>query len=428
MKTIGFMKNAIFKDSFEESLKPLYGSEKTRLDKEKNRYYSLLNEFEKSFPDITEAAFFSSPGRTEIGGNHTDHNAGHILAAAIDLDVLAVAGKCPDIITVKSEGYPQFSVDIGDLAPKKSEYGTSSALVRGILKGMIDRGYKIGGFCAAITSSVLKGSGLSSSAAFEVEIANIINHLYNDGAIDPVTIAKIAQFAENEYFGKPCGLMDMCASAVGGCVMIDFKDFDNPVIENVSFDLGSSGYTMLIIDTGGNHADMTDDYISLENEMKDVVRALGGSVLRECSKEKVLEEIVELRAKVSDRAILRAIHFYDDDNRVLMLADAIRNRDMRSFLRIINESGDSSWKYCQNCYSNKYVDSQGISIALALSQNLLQGKGAYRVHGGGFAGTIQVFVPNEMLDEYYRAMSKVFGESAIYKVMVRQIGCVKIEI
>jgi galactokinase len=428
VKKIEFMKNEIFKDSFEDVLKPMYGSGEKRLEKEKKRYYGLLNDFEKAFPDITEAAFFSAPGRTEIGGNHTDHNAGHILAAAIDLDVLAVAGKCQNIITIKSEGYSQFSVDIEDLDPKKSEYGTSAALVRGVCKGMLERGYKIGGFCATITSSVLKGSGLSSSAAFEVEIANIINYFYNNGAIDPVTIAKIAQFAENEYFGKPCGLMDMCACAVGGCVMIDFKDFDNPIIENVSFDLESNGYTMLIIDTGGNHADMTDDYTSLEHEMKDVARALGGSVLREFSKEKVLNKIGELRTKVSDRAILRAIHFYDDDNRVLMLANALRTQNTSSFLKIINESGDSSWKYCQNCYSNKYVDSQGISIALALTENLLQGKGAYRVHGGGFAGTVQVFVPNEILDGYYQAMSNVFGESAIYQVIVRQIGCAKIEI
>ena len=277
-----------------------------------------------------------------------------------------------------------------------------------------------------MNSTVLKGSGLSSSAAFEVQITNILNHLYNDGAIDPVTQAMIAQYAENEYFGKPCGLMDMSTCAVGGLVMIDFKDFDDPIFEKVEYDFAASDYTMVIVDTGGNHADMTDDYIALEHEMKEVARAFGKSVLRECTKEQVMQNIAELRTKVSDRAVLRAIHFYDDDEKVLLQADALRRNDMDQFLQLITASGRSSWELCQNCYSHKYPESQGISIALEVSRNILNGKGAYRVHGGGFAGTIQAFVPNDMKDAYVQEMAKVFGDGAIFQSKIRQEGAIEV--
>lgn len=422
MKKVADLRASIVSSSADGVFQKLYGE---TVDC-RQRYLQLVDRFSEVFPDKSEAAMFSTPGRTEVGGNHTDHNGGHVLAGAVDLDVVSVAAKQDGAITIHSEGYEPFSVDLDDLDVHKDEIGTSVSLVRGVCARFLKLGYKIGGFCTVTNSTVLKGSGLSSSAAFEVQVANILNCLYNDGSIDPVTLAMVAQYAENEYFGKPCGLMDMSSCAVGGLVMIDFEDFDNPIFDKVEYDFASSDYTLVIVDTGGNHADMTDDYIMLEHEMKEVARSFGKSVLRECSKKQVMENIVFLRGKVSDRAILRAIHFYDDDEKVLQQAMALRENNMDLFLDLINASGHSSWELCQNCYSHKYPESQGISIALEVTRNILKGRGAYRVHGGGFAGTIQAFVPNDMKDEYVREMTRVFGDGAIFQSKIRAEGAIEV--
>lgn len=422
MKKVADLRASIVSASADGVFQKLYGETVNC----RQRYLRLVDSFFEVFPDKIEAAIFSTPGRTEVGGNHTDHNAGHVLAGAVDLDVVSVVAKQDDMITIHSEGYEPFSVALDDLQVHENETGTSVSLVRGVCARFLQLGYKIGGFCTVTNSTVLKGSGLSSSAAFEVQIANILNCLYNDGSIDPVTLAMIAQYAENEYFGKPCGLMDMSTCAVGGLVMIDFEDFDNPIFDKVEYDFAASGYTLVIVDTGGNHADMTDDYIMLEHEMKEVARAFGKSVLRECSKEQVMENIAFLRSKVSDRAILRAIHFYDDDEKVLQQATALRENNIDTFLELINASGRSSWELCQNCYSHKYPESQGIPIALEVTRNILNGRGAYRVHGGGFAGTIQAFVPDDMKDEYVREMTRVFGDGAIFQSKIRAEGTTKV--
>lgn len=407
----------------------LYGSKPGVLNRQRDRYLNAIRSFTELYPGKNDIELFSTPGRTEVGGNHTDHNAGRILAAAVDLDVIAaVAPNDEGVIRIKSEGYPQDIVELHELDLKESEKYTSAALIRGVSSRLKELGYAIGGFDAYTTSNVLKGSGLSSSAAFEVLVVTILNHLYNNGVINDVLNAQIAQYAENNYFGKPCGLMDMTTCAVGGFVTIDFKDFENPVVGKVDFDFAASGFSMVIVDTGGNHADLNEDYTALEHEMKEVARAFGGKVLREFTKQRVLENIPYLRSKVNDRAILRAVHFYDDDQRVVEQVQSLGNNRFDEFLRLITDSGYSSWMLCQNCYSHKNIEEQGISVALALTENLLKGKGAWRVHGGGFAGTIQVFVPNELLVSYLEKMKEVFGEEACYELMIRPAGTIKITI
>ena len=423
MKKINDIKAAICAPAADSVFTNLYGES----IHSRKRYLDLIDWFSAEFPEKEEIAIFSTPGRTEIGGNHTDHNAGHILASAVDLDVVSVVAQQDRAITIYSEGYGLFTVSLNDLEAHPEEVGTSVALVRGVCARFLELGYHIGGFCAVTTSNVLRGSGLSSSAAFEVQIANILNVLYNSGNVDPVTQAMIAQYAENDYFGKPCGLMDMSTCAVGGLLKIDFKDFEDPIFEQIDYDFSACGYAMVIVDTGGNHADMTDDYIALEHEMKEVARTFGKSVLRECTREQIFSHIAELRGKVSDRAILRAIHFYDDDERVLQQVEALHSNDIDRFLQLIIESGRSSWELCQNCYSHKYPESQGISIALEIARHVLSGRGAYRVHGGGFAGTIQTFVPLDMVESFTAEMTSVFGSSAVFRSTLGQEGAIEVK-
>lgn len=405
----------------------LYGNRPGILEEQGARYLRLLESFAQGYPDAKEAALFSTPGRTEVGGNHTDHNAGRVLAAAVDLDAIAVAApNDTGIITVKSEGYPVDVIDTRELVPIEKEKFTSAALIRGVCARLKELGYRIGGFDAFTTSNVLKGSGLSSSAAFEVLMVTILNHFYNNGVIDDVLNAQIAQYAENRFFGKPCGLMDQTTCAVGGFVTIDFLDFGQPKVEKVDFDFASSGFSMVITDTGGNHADLNEDYTALEHEMKEVARAFGGRVLREFSAEKVMENIAFLRQKVNDRAILRALHFYGDDQRVVLQVDALRKGNFNGFMQLITESGYSSWMLCQNCYSCSNYKEQGISIALAAAESMLKGRGAWRVHGGGFAGTIQAFVPNELLQAYVTKMRGIFGDNSCYQLLIRPVGTIKL--
>ena len=425
---INFISKEIKDGKYDNGLTTLYGNKPGVIIKQKERYLKAIDCFSSTFPGKNDIQLFSTPGRTEVGGNHTDHNAGRVLAASVDLDVIAVVAKNNGkIIKVKSEGYPEDIVNLDELTQKESEKYTSAALIRGVCARMKDLGFEIGGFEAYTTSNVLKGSGLSSSAAFEVLIVSILNHLYNNGVIDDVLNAQIAQYAENNFFGKPCGLMDQTTCSVGGFVTIDFKDFENPIVEKVDFDFSSSGFSMVIVDTGGNHADLNEDYTALEHEMKEVARALGGEVLRDFSLGKVLENIDFLRTKVNDRAILRAIHFYGDDDRVVQQVKALETNKFDKFMELIIESGYSSWMLCQNCYSHKLIEEQGLSVALAVSEKILAGKGAWRVHGGGFAGTIQAFVPDNTIDTYLNVMKKIFGEKACHELIIRPVGNVRLD-
>lgn len=414
-------KNDILTDAFLERLVAVYGKDEVSFQKE--RYIKLAESFEKDFSENADLRFFSAPGRTEVGGNHTDHNNGKVLAAAINLDAVAVVAQRDDsIICVNSEGYSPISVDSADLEIKDEEEGKSTALIRGICARFGQLGYKYGGFNASVTSRVLSGSGLSSSAAYEVLIGTILNYLYNDGKISAVEIAQISQYAENVYFKKPCGLMDQTACSVGGFVQIDFEDTAKPVINKVDFDIAKHGYNLCIVDTGGDHADLTGDYAAIRIEMNSVAEFFGKNVLRQVPEEDVFDNMGEIRKKTGDRAIERAIHFYNENKRVERLANALSAGDFEAFKATIIESGKSSYMYNQNCFTLSNPDSQPVALALCLTEELLKGKGAYRVHGGGFAGTIQAFVPVSETENYVSSMQKVFGENSCYILKVRSHG------
>ena len=410
------------------ALQALYGVEPAELKKHAQRYIALLKQFSSSFgnPEVT---LFSSPGRTEIGGNHTDHNHGRVLAGAVNLDNVAVAAKNnSNIIRIKSEGYPEFKVDLSSLKPVTQEHLTSAALVRGICARMKELGFAIGGFDACIDGGVPKGSGLSSSASFEVLIGSMVNELFNNGRMDPIQNAIIGQYSENNYFGKPCGLMDQTACAMGGLITIDFEDPAKPVVKRVNFDFVATGFTLVITDTGGNHADLNDEYASLPNDMKAVAAELGAKVLRQVSLEQVLQAAPGIREKVGDRAILRAIHFQCDNQRVVDQVKALEKNDFKAFLDMVVESGYSSYMYNQNIYPVNNVREQGVSLALALSELVLKGQGAWRVHGGGFAGTIQAFVPQHLLGKYISTLEHIYGPGSCHTLFIRKKGAGKVDL
>ncbi len=405
------------------ALEQLYGRWPETVRLQQARYRRLVEQFQAHFPDETAIELFSSPGRTEIGGNHTDHNAGRVLAAAVDLDIIAAASPTGDgLITLESAGYPPITIDTRQLEPLPAERVTSAALCRGVCARFVQRGSRVGGFKACLCSSVPKGAGLSSSAALELLVAVILNELYNGGKIDPLELAQAGFFAETQYFGKPSGLMDQTTIATGGFVTIDFKDFASPLVRKVRYDFARSGYNLVIVETGSDHADLTQEYTAIAAEMQSVAKALGGRLLRDFSRQKLLEKLPELRKQVSDRAILRALHFYSDDQRVVEQVKALEEGRFERFLSLVNESGRSSWMLLQNCYPASDPFHQGISLALALSQLKLETRGAWRVHGGGFAGTIQAFLPADLLDDYVGAMEAVFGRGACHPVLVRQAG------
>jgi galactokinase len=408
----------------------LYGTEEKVLKEQADRYSNLLGDFQKTYGK-DDVFLFSSPGRTEIGGNHTDHNYGRVLAGAVNLDNIAVAAaNGSNIIRIKSSGYPEFQVDISDLAIDESNFYTSGSLVKGICAKMLNNGYKTGGFDACINGRVPKGSGLSSSASFEVLIGEIINVLFNDGKMSAVENAIIGQWAENNYFGKPCGLMDQTACSVGGLITIDFKDPANPVVKEIDFDFVSTGFSLVITDVGGGHDDAASqaEYASLPTEMKSVAAELGAKVLREVSLKQIVEKIPEIRKKTGDRAILRAYHFQGDNQRVVDQVAALENNDFQGFLKMVVESGYSSFMYNQNIFDVVHKNEQVVSLALALSEMVLKGKGAWRVHGGGFGGTIQAFVPQEKLDEYVETLEHVYGKGSCHKLFIRNKGAVKLEL
>ena len=391
------------------------------------RYAAALNSFNEAFGGIEVQAIFSAPGRTEVGGNHTDHQHGEVLAASINKDAIAFTAPADDDkVNILAEGFGMTNIDLSDLELREDEKGSTPALIRGVLKGLKDNGYKLGGFNAYITSDVLIGAGLSSSAAFETLIGTIVSGLFNDGAIDPVTIAKIGQFAENVYFGKPCGLMDQMACSVGNLVHIDFEDPANPKVDKVGFDFSKTDYVLCITDTKGSHADLTDEYAAVPAEMKKIASLLGSDVLRPISLDDIISNIDMLRREAGDRAVLRAIHFVNETRRARSEADALNNNDVYGFIKLVKQSGDSSFKYLQNVYSNKDVTAQNVSLALAISESVLGPDEASRVHGGGFAGTIQAFVKKDNARMYQETMDKVFGEGSCEILSIRKYGGIRV--
>ena len=370
---------------------------------------------------------FSAPGRTEISGNHTDHQHGCVLAAAVDLETVATVWLDEsNQIQIRSEGYPVVTVDLNDLNVREEEKNTTAALIRGVASAFAQRGAKLSGFRAKVHSTVLPGSGLSSSAAFEVLIGTILNELFFDKKLTPVEIAQIGQYAENVYFGKPCGLMDQMASSVGGMVFIDFADPEKPKVQKLDSDLEKFGYGLCIIDTGADHADLTDEYAAIPGELAQLCQFFGKKYLREIPKAEFVQKIPELRGKVSDRAILRAFHIYKENDRVRQLVEALRWDDIDAFLDLIKESGRSSWMYLQNITPAGAVQHQEVAVALALCETYLKGKGAYRVHGGGFAGTVQAFVPLDMLDSFKASIEAVLGKNSCHVLDIRQKGGIRV--
>lgn len=393
------------------------------------RYTKACDEFVKIYGKKDNVRIFSAPGRTEVGGNHTDHQHGRVLAGSVDLDIIGVVAINNDgVVRIKSEGYPMDEVLLSDLEINKAEFGHASALIRGMCANFRKNGHNVNGFDAYTTSSVMKGSGLSSSAAFEVFIGTTLNYLFNDGRIDAVEIAKMSQNSESMYFGKPCGLLDQSASALGGFTAIDFKDTAKPVVEKVDFDLASHDHVLCVVNTGGNHANLTQDYADITVECRDVSNFFNKDFLRDVNQDDFFNGIAKVKAKCGDRAVLRAIHFFAEDQRAEDEKQALKKGDFSEFLRLINESGNSSYKYLQNVYSTSAVNEQGLCLGLALTERFLKGRGACRVHGGGFAGTIQCFIPSDVIVEYKTLIENVFGEGSCYVLKIRPVGGYEIKL
>lgn len=417
------MGKEIFTKDFIDKISVMYDS----VDAAKKRYQEAVDTFKKLY-NQDDFHIFSAPGRTEIVGNHTDHQRGKAIAGSVNLDVIGIAAKNDsDIVKVISYGYNKTDiVNVNELDIVEKEKERSVALVRGIVKAFTDLGYKVGGADIYVSSNVLKGSGLSSSAAFEVLIATVINHLCCDGKEDAVSIAKIGKYAENVYFGKPCGLLDQMASSVGGFVYMDFCDKENPEVEKIELDYKKEGYTLCIVDTGGSHADLTNDYADISSDLNKLCKFFNKDVLREVDEEDFLKNIKELREKAGDRAVLRAFHVYSENKRVLKAKENLKNGEFGEFLNTLKESGNSSFKYLQNVYSTSNTNEQGLVLALLLTERILKDKGSYRVHGGGFAGTIQAFVPNELVEMYVKEMESIFGEGKCHRLFVRPYGAIKL--
>ena len=425
MKTTELL-NYVKENKLDKKLIDIYGEE--NLASQKERYIDAISDFLSIYGE-REVSIFSVPGRSEISGNHTDHNHGKVLAGSINLDIIAIASKTDDgVIRIKSKGFDEDCIDTNTyVEPNEKDFFKSGALIAGMSKAFVNAGYNKGGYIAYTTSNVFKGSGLSSSAAFEVMVGNILNYFYNDGKVDNVEIAKMAQYSENVFFGKPCGLMDQMACAVGGFVYIDFEDTKNPKIEKIDFNLSGAGYALCIVNTGGNHADLNDDYASVPSEMKAVAKELGCEYLRQTCLGEVMANVKELREKVGDRAILRAYHFFNENDRVSAQASYLKENDVESFLEFVIKSGNSSFKFLQNVYTTKNVSEQGLSLALAITENILCDTGAaWRVHGGGFAGTIQAFVPFEQVSAYKEEIDSALGEGACHILRIRPYGAIQV--
>ena len=422
LKTLQSIENNELLKTFKE----LYGTEEEQLEYQRQRYLNAVNTFAKLYPKRKNIRIFSAPGRTEISGNHTDHQNGCVLAAAVNLDVIAVAAFHQDgVIRIKSEGYEPFTVKLSDVSTQSGKTGTA-AIVCGIAAKFMDMGVEIGGFDLYCTSDVLCGSGISSSAAFETLIGTIIDTCYNDGKAGAVEIAKIGQYAENVYFGKNSGLMDQMVSSVGGLVFIDFYDTENPDIDSFTFDFEKYGYCLCITDTRSSHADLTEDYAAIRREMESVAVHFGKPCLRQVSEVAFFDAVPKLRETCSDRAIIRAAHFFEENNRAKDEAAALKHNDIEYFLKLVRKSGHSSATLLQNQFSCSDETKQAIPLAIMMSRKFLFDKGAVRVHGGGFAGTIQAFVPVELADRYIAEMNIVFGEDACRKLRIRPVGGIEI--
>jgi len=421
--------NGISSGRFDEQFRMLYGASEMAVLRARARYLSAAESFSRLYPESGDIRVFSAPGRTEIGGNHTDHQHGCVLAAAVSLDIIAIVSfHKQGVIRVKSEGYEAVEVKLKSLEMKKAEKGTTAALIRGIAAGFAKKGVDTGGFDAYMTSDVLSGSGLSSSAAFEVLVGTIINEGFNCGGMSTADIAAIGQYAENIYFGKASGLMDQLVSASGGFVAVDFADTASPDIRSVNFDFDRSGYAVCITDTGGSHEKLSGEYSAVFSEMKHVAEALGCELLREADEEEFYKRLTELRKSCTDRELLRAAHFFGENRRAAEEAEALADGDTERFFELVNESGTSSAELLQNLYSCAAPNEQQIPLAIMLSKRFLSGNGAVRVHGGGFAGTIQAFVPGYLTADYAAEMERVFGQGCCYVLTVRPVGGYELKI
>ncbi len=421
------LKNFILKGKADEQFALLYQDVAVA----RERYTKSIDKYTDIFGKSDNLRVFSAPGRTEVGGNHTDHQHGRVLAGSVDLDIIGIVSLNDDnVVRIKSEGYPQDNISLDELSVNDAEYGSASALIRGVLYSFKEQGYKIGGFNAYTTTNVMRGSGLSSSAAFEVFIGTCLNFLFNDGNVSPVEIAKIGQRAESVYFGKPCGLLDQSACALGGFTAIDFKDAANPVVEQVAFDLESHGYSLCVVNTGGNHSNLTQDYADITVECSKVSNFFGKNFLRDVDANEFFAKIGELKKSVGDRAVLRAIHFFNEDLRAELEKEALITDNFDKFLQLIKESGNSSFKFLQNVYSTSNVHEQGISLGIAATEQFIakSGRGACRVHGGGFAGTVQAFLPTEDIPAYISLIESIFGEGSCYLLKIRPVGGYELKI
>lgn len=422
MRSTQEIKQSLKNGQYSEILAYIYRSVDT--EKYADRYLEVIDEFEKTFGEAEELALFSAPGRTEIGGNHTDHQHGCVLAASVNLDVIAAARpNGTNQIRIQSRNYKMDIIDLDDLEIHEEQFDKAIALIRGVVRKFVDLGYPVKGFDAYTISNVLKGSGLSSSAAFEVLVGTIINGLFCDNEVKPVEIAKFGQFAENVYFGKPSGLMDQMASSVGSVVAIDFESTENPKIEKVDLNLQQYGHALCIIDTGADHADLTSEYATIPADMKEVAAFFGKEYLREVNENEFMSNIKEIREKIqNDRAVLRAIHFFNDNRYAQEEAEALKNYDFETFLKLNRLSGRSSYMYLQNIFAASMPKAQAVSLTLALCDKILGDRGSYRVHGGGFAGTVQAFVPLDMLDEFKEKIEAVLGEGMCHVLSIRPVG------
>ncbi len=409
----------------DERLCEVYGcmAGSTELPEYRNRLLHVLTGFRTEFGRADEVELFSAPGRTELGGNHTDHQHGNVLAASVNLDIVACAApNASMIVRIQSEGYPLDEIDLTDLTPHPEETNKTAALIRGVAAAAHKLGHEIKGFDAYMTSNVLSGSGLSSSAAYETMIGVIMNRFFCESALTAVDIAKIGQYAENIYFGKPCGLMDQMASSVGGIVAIDFADQNEPNVRKITYDMHASEHSLCIVDTGGDHAELTGDYAAIPREMGEIAAAFGKTVLREVDEAEFLKAIPSLRRQCGDRAVLRAMHFFAENRRAVAEKEALEKGNFEKFRQLVIASGRSSAMYLQNVYTGVNPEKQEMSVALALAESILDGRGAARVHGGGFAGTIQAFVPNDMLTYFKTTMESVLGKDTCHVLTIRPAG------
>lgn len=425
MRKVQVLLEELSKGVHRERLNEIYVDE-SQLEYQTKRYIDALEKYRSLFGE-EEVEIYSAPGRSEIGGNHTDHQHGKVLAAAINMDVIAIVGKTEDsYVELVSEGYGTLKIGLDDLERREEEKESTKSLIKGVAEGMKKNGHIIGGFKGYITGDVLTGSGLSSSAAFEVLIGTIFSGVYNNMEISPVEIAKIAQYAENVYFGKPSGLMDQMASSVGGLIYIDFKDPKEPIIEKVEAFFEAYEHSLCIVDTKGSHADLTDDYAAVTREMKAVAKYFGKEVLREVDEKDFMDSIADIKEQFGDRAIIRSMHFFADNAKVIKEVEALRCGRFNEFLKLVQASGNSSFKYLQNVYATHDAQNQGIPLGLAVSEKFLGDYGAARVHGGGFAGTIQAFVPNNMVEKYKETLEKVFGDGSCNVLKIRRDGGIKV--